>query len=118
MLRYIRSSSAEINIQPSKTRELQNKAVIGAIYATFVKNEAEARRFWGEVARGGDPDQQDSPEWVLDDWLRAPSERKVKRPSLKSLYQGCIYAWNAWRENKRITTIRFDVKKNFLTVHE
>ena len=35
-----------------------------------------------------------------------------------NLYQGCVFAWNAYREGKTIQTIKFDAKKGLYAVHE
>jgi putative ABC transport system substrate-binding protein len=35
-----------------------------------------------------------------------------------NLYQGCINAWNAYREGKTIQTIKFDTRKGLYDVHE
>ena len=39
-------------------------------------------------------------------------------PDLKSpsFYQASIYAWNAFRENKTITSVKHDTKKGFYAV--
>jgi hypothetical protein len=33
-------------------------------------------------------------------------------------YQGCIFAWNGYRDGKTITSIKFDTKKGLLAVNE
>ena len=35
-----------------------------------------------------------------------------------NLYQGCIFAWNAFREGKTITAIKYDTKKGLYPVNE
>lgn len=103
-----------------KTKELKNKAVMAAAFGTFETNERGARDFWDSVSRGGDPDEEDQPESVLDKWLIEMTDPK-KRPDgfgVKNLYQGCVYAWNAVRDNKRINSIRHDVKKSFSPIKE
>jgi hypothetical protein len=35
-----------------------------------------------------------------------------------NLYQGCVHAWNAYREGKTIQTIKFDARKGLYDVHE
>jgi hypothetical protein len=42
----------------------------------------------------------------------------VFEPKPGQFYQGCIYAWNAYRENKTIERIKYDTKKAWLTPHE
>lgn len=105
----------------SKTRELQSKPVTAAIFGTYAANEQEARAFWEEVSRGGDPDAEDSPARVLDLWLRSIFEgtfEPVKTIGAANHYQGCVYAWNAAREGKRITAIKYEVKKNVTPIRE
>jgi hypothetical protein len=35
-----------------------------------------------------------------------------------NLYQGCIFAWKAFREGKTITAIKYDTKKGLYPVNE
>lgn len=110
-------------INNSKTMELQYQSVAAAMFGTYSVNESEAKRFWDEVSRGGDPDKDDSPERVLDLWLRSIREGEFEAPASikwgpKCHYQGCIYGWNASRENRRITAIKYDVKKNVSSIRE
>jgi hypothetical protein len=35
-------------------KELRRQTIVAAMYGTWVKNEREARKFWAEVARGGE----------------------------------------------------------------
>jgi len=103
----------------SKTKELQNRPVTAAMFGTFQVNETAAREFWDLVSRGGDPDQETSPERVLDLWLRSIYEGTIDDVvKTTNAYQGCIYAWNASRENKQITSIKSDVKKKVATIRE
>ena len=107
----------------SKTMELQNKPVTAALFNTFAVNETEAKKFWDLVSRGGDPDEEDSPERQLDLWLRSVYEGTIEVPSsikwkTTCLYQACVYAWNAAREGKKITSIKYDVKKNVSPIRE
>lgn len=107
----------------SKTKELQSRPATAAMFGTYAINESEAKEFWDLVSRGGDPDKEDSPARVLDLWLRSVYEGTIEVPdsvkwSARCVYQGCIYAWNAFRENKKINTIRYDVKKNVSPIRE
>jgi hypothetical protein len=103
-----------------KTPELRRQTIVAAMYGAWVKNEREARKFWVEVARGGEEFAENSPTTVLDAWLKAMVEKRGAKNELKpaNLYQGCIFAWNAHREGKTIQTIRFDAKKGLYAVHE
>lgn len=102
-----------------KTPELKRVPVVAAMYATFIRNEGEARKFWDSVARGGVEFEDSAPSSVLDAWLKAAKEGELK-DELKpgQFYQGCIYAWNAYREGKTIERIKYDTKKAWLTPHE
>ena len=105
-------------INNSKTRELQNRFVTAAIYGTFSHNETEARRFWEEVSRGGDPDDDTQPARALDIWLRSIFEKTTDDEPASSgqLYQGSVYCWNAYREDKSVSSVKFEVKKNFAPI--
>jgi hypothetical protein len=108
------------SLHNSKTRELQNKPTTAAIYGSYIANETVAKSFWEEVSRGGDPDQPELPQTALDVWLRSIYEGTADFEDFGpgNYFQGCVYAWNAARENKLVTTIRFEVKKNFATIRE
>ena len=98
-----------------KTPEMKRPQVAAALYATFSSNQADARKFWGDVARGGTTDDSEA-STVLDTWLKEVKEDEDCIPNFKPghLYQGCIYAWNAFRDHKTLTSIRYDVRKGFL----
>jgi hypothetical protein len=100
-----------------KTPELRRQTIVAAMYGTFDKNEAEARRFWTDVSRGGVQYEDNHPTTVLDTFLKSVIEEK-KKWDLKSanLYQASVYAWNAYRENKTITSVKYDTKKGLYTV--
>jgi hypothetical protein len=102
-----------------KTKELRRIQVVAAMHDTFVRNEEAARSFWGDVSRGGIQYEETAPATVLDRWLvRAVEKEEKARLKLKpaDFYQGCIYAWNAFREEKPLKDIKSDHKKGFLTV--
>jgi hypothetical protein len=103
-----------------KTPELRRQTIVAAMRATWVKNEHEARKFWAEVARGGEEFAENAPTTVLDGWLKGMVEKRGAKNELNpaNLYQGCIYAWNAHREGKSIQTIKHDAKKGLYDVHE
>jgi hypothetical protein len=108
------------SLHNSKTRELQLKPVTAAMFGMFQTNEHEARRFWEEVARGGDPDQEDLPTTALDIWLRGIYEGTLEFDGFGAgnYYQGCVYCWNLERDGKKVSTIKYDVKKNFAPIRE
>jgi hypothetical protein len=93
-----------------KTPEMRKAPIVAAMYACFEKNEAEAKKFWDQVARGGDQFEDQAPTTVLDAWLK---EIKTGEYDLKpaQIYQGCVFAWNAYRSDKQISKIKFDAKQ-------
>ncbi len=103
-----------------KTPELYRQTVVAGMYGTYTKNEAEARKFWAEVVRGGAEYEENHPTTVLDAWLRQVKEDEKSRRDMKpgNYYQAVVYAWNAFREGKSLTTIKFDTKKGLLPIHE
>lgn len=99
-----------------KTPELKNKQVAAAMYSTYDVNAESADVFWDLVARGGDEFDEMSPATVLDCWLKDIKEKKIEGVKPGNFYQGCIYAWNAWRDEKQIRTIRSDISKGYSKV--
>jgi hypothetical protein len=97
-----------------KTPELKRAQIVSAMYATFLANQEAAKTFWTTVARGGVEFEDDAPETTLDNWLKDAREKKA-RQQLKPghYYQGCIYAWNAHREEKTLKAIKYDTQKGF-----
>jgi hypothetical protein len=102
-----------------KTPEFKRMEVIAAMYATDVANQPVARAFWEEVARGGRPYEDTHPTTVLDKWLKACKDGTCEDTMKASYhYQGCIYAWNAFREGKIIKEVRFNTSKGLYTPHD
>lgn len=105
-----------------KTPELMRIPVVAAMYGTFAKNELEAKSFWGDVARGGVEFEDSAPPTVLDNWLKAIKEasKRGQKAELKpgQYYQGCIYAWNAFREGRQLQRINADARKGLWQPHE
>jgi hypothetical protein len=97
-----------------KTPELVRKPVVAAMYATFVANETAARDFWNDVMRGGVEFEDDAPQTVLDKWLKEAADKatKAKYSNLKpaNFYEGCMFAWKAFREDRSIREIKFGPK--------
>lgn len=100
-----------------KTPELKRVPVLAAMYATFVANEGEARKFWDQVARGGAEYEDNAATTVLDNWLKAAKEGEDDKLKPAQYYQGCIYAYNAYREGKSIKDIKCDTRKAMLKPH-
>jgi len=99
-----------------KTPEMKQAPVVGAMYDTFEANEAEAKKFWHQVAAGGVEFEDNAPSTVLDSWLKAIKEGKDEDIKAAHVYQGCVYAWNAYREGKTIKDVKHDTRKNWYTV--
>lgn len=99
-----------------KTPELRRVETVAAMYATEVKNSVASRHFWEEVARGGNQYEDQHPTTVLDKWLKACREGACDDTMKKAYhYQGCIFAWNAFREERTIKDIRFTTAKGLYT---
>jgi hypothetical protein len=102
-----------------KTPELRKPTIVSAMYVTFNNDELAAKKFWVEVARGGVEYEDNHPTTVLDGWLKAIKEDdEIEKPKPGELYQGCIFAWNAFRESKSIRDIKCDVHKGYHSVHK
>jgi hypothetical protein len=101
-----------------KTPELKRVPVVAAMYATFIGAEEDARKFWSEVARGGVEYDDNHPTTVLDAWLKAIKEgdRAAEKHKPADFYQGCVYAWNAFFDDKPLKDIKSDLKKGLHTV--
>jgi hypothetical protein len=100
-----------------KTPELRRNTIVAAMHGTFDKNEEAARTFWRQVSRGGVEFEESDPTTVLDTFLKSIVEDKRKlelKPA--NFYQACIYAWNAFREGKTISSVKYDTKKGLYQV--
>lgn len=103
-----------------KTPEMKVIPVAAAMFATFEVNAEQARIFWDQVSRGGVEFDDNAPSTVLDNWLKAAKNADEKRKlQLKpgNFYQACIYAWNAFREEKQLKDIKHRVDKGLLEAH-
>jgi hypothetical protein len=103
-----------------KTPELKRMEIIAAMYATdlVASGERTSQGFWEEVARGGRPYEEQHPTTVLDKWLKACRDGTCD-DTMKAAYhyQGCIFAWNAYRDDKTIRDIRFTTTKGLYVPH-
>lgn len=103
-----------------KTRELHRAPVLAAVYATYERDPEEAKEWWQKVARGGEEYADKAPSTVLDKWLeeeRLPKPRRRALLSEGNYYQGCVFAWNAFRDGKAtIEKINYDTKKGYFEV--
>ena len=71
-----------------KTPELKRVPIVAAMYATFDKNEDDARKFWTDVARGGREYEDNHPTTVLDAWLKALKEDGKAEDEARRLLPG------------------------------
>jgi hypothetical protein len=106
-----------------KTPEMRRQTVLSAMWGTYSANEEEGRAFWDEVARGGDPANDEAPSSKLDTWLKAIKAKDEKQIPHKlktgAVYQGCIYAWNAFRRGEEtLKAIKADLSKGYLDIVE
>src|SRR5262249_60731667 len=102
------------------TREWRRAPIAAVMYGPFAKNGAGARKFGAEVAGGGGEYTENALATILDAWLKAMGEKGGAKTGVKpaNLYQGCVFAWNAYREGKTISTIKFDTKKGLYAASE
>jgi hypothetical protein len=104
-----------------KTPEMKRAQVVSAMYATFTVNEGDSKTFWGRVAAGGVEYEDNAPATVLDAWLKSLADKQSKNGKGKEVkpahyYQGCIYAWNAFREDKTLKDIKYEHKSTLSVV--
>src|SRR4029077_11801790 len=66
-----------------KTPELKRVTIVAAMYGTFIANEREAQKFWGQVARGGVEYEDTSP--ATFSMLGSSRWRKIQRDAEKLL---------------------------------
>jgi len=105
-----------------KTKEMEVTAVVAAMYATYNASTTGAHEFWSAVARNGISYDDNAPATVLDEWLKKLATKVPANADLISTvgaaqyYQGCIYAWNAYRKNMSLHDIRHDTTKGYLKI--
>jgi hypothetical protein len=100
-----------------KVEEMKRIQVAAAIYATYLVNEPECNKFWNKVRREGDVYNDTDPSTVLDKWLGQIYKKEIEAKPASQIYQGCVYCWNAHRENRQITTgVKASVGRGFLKV--
>ncbi len=98
-----------------KTKELKHKAIVGAMFETFaLKNEAEAVKFWNEVARGSNDGDDTRQSAVLSRELQEIDDRKAtKKTKPGEYYLKAIKAWNAYRKGEILASLKVDIKKEW-----
>jgi hypothetical protein len=113
-------SPTERRLSDKRLSGLTEKAVAGRLLTVHWAdaeldgvNEAEATKFWHEVARLDADDingREEEPAVVLELWLIAAKERRHPLNAAQ-FYQGAIYAWNAYRQEKSIKKINATITK-------
>lgn len=96
-----------------KTPELFNKAIVAAMYEAWTTDKGLAMTFWTMVSKGSF-DDSNHPANKLSDWLKSLKERKDYTPKPGTLYQGCMFAWMAFLEDKSIAAIKSDARRSLL----
>jgi hypothetical protein len=107
-----------------KTPEMRRLPVVAAIYGTWIKSESAAKEFWHQVARGGIEFEEEAPSTVLDAWLKRVKELSTADRAKAGLlglkpadfFNGCIWAWNAYRAEKPIKEVRHDTRKGLTLI--
>lgn len=95
-----------------KTPELAVVSVVAAMWRTWNKNQEQAKAFWEITSRGGEPGNESHPTSRLDEWLLAARAKELpKNPAPGEFYNACIYAWNAFRKNENLRSIKHDTTK-------
>jgi len=98
-----------------KTPEMRRVQIVSAMYATFIKNDVEARKFWQLVASGGHEYEETHPASTLSAWYVKAKQKDLKQPPKPAdYYQGAILCWNAFRDERTIATIRIETKKGWI----
>jgi len=102
-----------------KAPEMRRDGIVAAMYATFIRNGDEARKFWSTVALSGELFDEFAPTTALSNWLKAAKvEEKKGGFRAAQLYQGSVYCWNAYREEKSIRNVRHDTSKTWYAASE
>lgn len=92
--------------------ELRSSPVAAAMYAAHRLSPEAATEFWGDVVTGGREFEENHPTTVLHDWLERRRKGEFHLRPITQLYQGCIYAWNAFRDGRdTISGIKCDIRK-------
>jgi hypothetical protein len=107
----------QIFAERGANREMFKIHVMAAMYGCFIANETEARTFWAEVADGGADFNEAAPSTLLSSWLQVqngPDRDRDVKP--KHAYQASVFCWNAQRENRTISTVRYEAKKSYYKI--
>jgi hypothetical protein len=94
-----------------KVPEVKKTPIVAAMLATFESAADDATTFWTDVIQGGREYEDEHPASTLFDWLHRFKEEEFKVKQTQ-LYQGSIYAWNAFRDGKdTLRDIKADIKR-------
>jgi hypothetical protein len=96
-----------------KTPEMNIGSVVASMYGAFRIDANAANLFWKEVARGGEEDESTTASAILDNWLMKRKQGEIWVSPLE-MFQGCGFAWNAFRQNKEIREIKSDIRKSLI----
>jgi hypothetical protein len=91
-----------------KTPELKRNEIVAGMFATYEANEIACKDFWDKVQSGGDTTEANHPTTTLDAYyvkVKTETDSK-KKPRPHELYQSAILAWNAFRNDKTLATIK------------
>lgn len=95
--------------RPFLSRNWLHRAdVIAAMYATWKKDQRAAGEFWTLVRDESAPDNTD-PTRALASFLRdakADWHNKTRWTS-RAYYTKSIHAWNAWRQGRKLTVLKY-----------
>jgi hypothetical protein len=93
-------------------------AVVGAMYSTFDKAPEKSIEFWNSVITGENL-SKDDPRMVLRNKLMTASigsqtintGHKQDMTSSEEMMRWCVYAWNAYRDDKAISSLKTQLDK-------
>lgn len=85
---------------------LRRSPVTGAMYETWLKSQADAKKFWhlvasGEGANPSDPDRKLQKYLLSISIAMGGGARNTRTASQREVYSRCITAWNAWRKGEK-----------------
>lgn len=95
-------------------QKLGRMPVIAAVYGTFKKDSDAAAQFWTGVRDETSPTLE-APDRALADFLKTHRLATTAGGPMAKQYQGsareflakCVYAWNAWREDRLVKQFRY-----------
>lgn len=85
---------------------LRNSGNVGAMEATYLIDKGDATQFWSVVA--ADEATGKEPANLLNRFLiQAKAESVHKKYPAEVYYSKAVHAWNAFREGKEVTTLKY-----------